>query len=175
MEGSYDRPLGVSLIAILLVLSGAGVLITQFLNFGKLNGAASDLGYSSVLFQGAICFLGVIGLSAGIGAWLGKKWGWWLAIFYFAYAIVREINVLVTIPGLFEQLNSAKQGVGIGGTYVKYGVRVLWDAFLLYYLCRENPTLFFQTADVKRWKALLLVFAISIVIFAVGSVIQLTA
>ena len=27
--------------------------------------------------------------------WLGKQWGWWLALFYFAYAVTRNVNVLL--------------------------------------------------------------------------------
>ncbi|WP_141680315.1 hypothetical protein [Bacillus sp. FJAT-26390] len=56
MEGNYDRPIGVSILAILLIINGAVLLVAQLLAFSKLNEASSFIGVSNVFFQGALGF-----------------------------------------------------------------------------------------------------------------------
>ncbi|GAA3411527.1 hypothetical protein ACFFNY_20285 [Paenibacillus hodogayensis] len=170
IEGSYDRPVGVTLLAILLGLWGGGLLFTQLLVFSKVSEASSQLGISNVLLQSGIGFLGLLGVVASIGMWFGKKWGWWLALFYFAYAVTRNVNVVVSISSLSQQLGEPEQGIGM--TYAKYGIRILWNGFLLFYLCRENASIFFRTTETKKWRALLLVFALCVVLFVIGTVSQ---
>jgi hypothetical protein len=170
MDGSYDRPAGVSLLAILLGLGGGVLLITQLMVFNKLSEASSKLGISTVVLQGGIGFLGLLGVAAGIGMWFGKKWGWWLALFYFAYAVTRNANVLISISSFTEQWGAPRQGIGM--IYAKYGIRMLWNGFLLFYLCRENAAIYFRTTETKKWKALLLVFAFCVVLFVIGALLQ---
>jgi hypothetical protein len=170
INGSYDRPAGVSLLAILIGLGGGALLITQLLVFNKLSEASSALGISTMLLQGGIGFLGLLGLAASVGMWLGKKWGWWLALFYFAYAVSRNVNVMISIASLTEQWGIPSQGIGM--TYAKYGIRVLWNGSLLFYLCRESATTFFGTTETKKWKVLLIVFALCAAIFVIGSFLQ---
>ncbi|TMV46838.1 hypothetical protein FE783_24680 [Paenibacillus mesophilus] len=170
INGSYDRPAGVSLLAILTGLGSGALLISQLLVFTKLTEASSTLGMSTMLLQGGIGFLGLLGLAATVGMWLGKKWGWWLTLFYFAYAVARNINVMISIASLTEQWGIPRQGVGM--TYAKYGIRVLWNGFLLFYLCRESATTFFGTTEIKKWKALLIVFALCAAVFVIGSSLQ---
>ncbi len=98
MEHSYDRPMTITLISILLVIGGLVLLVTQLTTFSMLSDVSSELGVSAVLLQAAFAFLGVLGVAAGIGGWFGKKWGWWLALFYFAYAAARASNNGVNIP-----------------------------------------------------------------------------
>lgn len=168
MEESYDRPLGVSLLAILLIFGGASLLFVQLISFGKLNEASSAMGVTSYFFQGAVAFLGLLGVAAGIGTWLGKKWGWWLALFYFAYAVTRNMNVLLIISDISSQYQAAMSGMAMA--YVKYALRALWNCALLYYLCRETVTSYFGTTDTKKGKALLIVFGICISLFVIGTI-----
>ncbi|MDF2658444.1 MAG: hypothetical protein K0Q94_1235, partial [Paenibacillus sp.] len=99
INGSYDRPAGVSVIAVLLAIGGAMLLITQLAAFNRLNETSSVLGIPAAILQGAIGFLGLLGVAGAVGMWLGKRWGWWLALFFFAYAITRNVNVLISIRG----------------------------------------------------------------------------
>ncbi|MNZ70063.1 hypothetical protein D3C78_883830 [compost metagenome] len=168
IEESYDRPMGLSLVAILLVLGGAGLLIIQLIAFSKLEEMSSLINVSNYVLQGAFVFVGLLGVAAGVGTWIGAKWGWWLALFYFAYAVTRNINVLLTIHNLMDQFGGTI-GEAVKG-YFKYGVRVLWDCALLFYLCSETATTFFKAKETKKWKALLIVFAICIALFLVGTI-----
>ncbi|GIP56024.1 hypothetical protein [Paenibacillus vini] len=168
MEASYDRPMGVTLLAILLVFGGLATLVTQMIAFNNLNETASLIGVSGYFFQGAMAFLGLLGVTAGVGTWLGKKWGWWLALFYFAYAVIRNINVIISITSMLE-LYAGAYDVLIPA-YLKYGVRIIWNGALLVYLCGETVTTFFKNEAVKKWKALLIVFGICVFIYIIGTV-----
>lgn len=170
MEASYDRPAGVSLLAILVGIGGVILLGTQLIAFNKLNEASSLIGVSSYFFQAAICFLGLIGITAAVGMWLGKKWGWWLALFYFAYAVSRDINVLFSISSISSQYSVPTEQITMN--YIKYGIRILWDCFLMFYLCRDTASTYFQTLDIKKWKAMSIVFGICVVLFLCGSLLH---
>ncbi|WP_051250371.1 hypothetical protein [Paenibacillus harenae] len=165
MEGNYDRPFGVKIIAILMILGGIMLIITQLSAFRVLSEISLLIGVSSLFFQVAVGFLGLLGVAGGVGMWLGKKWGWWLAIFYFAYSLTRNFNVLFSIPGITEQYAASGNAAG---HYVKYGLRVLWNILLLYYMCRENTTSFFKTTETNKLNALLTVFGICAGIFVIG-------
>lgn len=166
MEGNYDRPIGVSILAILMAISGVGLLIIQLLAFSVPNEASPLVGVTNTFIQAAIGFLGLLGLAGGVGMWLGKKWGWWLAMFYFAYAITRNANALLSINHISDQYGALEQN--LTSYYIKYGIRILWNVLLLYFMCRENVMSFFNTTETKKWKALLIVFVICLAIFAAG-------
>ncbi|WP_187768128.1 hypothetical protein [Paenibacillus sp. PL91] len=166
MEGNYDRPIGVSILAILMAISGVGLLIIQLLAFSVLNEASPLVGVTNTFIQAAIGFLGLLGLAGGVGMWLGKKWGWWLAMFYFAYAITRNANAWLSINHISDQYGALEQN--LTSYYIKYGIRILWNVLLLYFMCRENVMSFFNTTETKKWKALLIVFVICLAIFAAG-------
>ncbi|MFB9326162.1 hypothetical protein ACFFSY_09585 [Paenibacillus aurantiacus] len=165
-EASYDRPMGVTLLAILLLVSGGAMAITQVMNFNALNEASDVLGVSSTFLQISVAFIGGLGIAAAAGMWFGLRWGWWLALFYFAYAICRNVNVMITIFSLADELGSTMT------YYIKYGIRVAWNAFLIAYLCRETASWYFKTNDTKKWKPLAAAFGAAIALFVVGSLTQ---
>ncbi|WP_018757747.1 hypothetical protein [Paenibacillus terrigena] len=166
MEQSYDRPLGVSLLAVILMIGGITTLVMQIMAWNTLNDASTMFGVSSHFLQGAIAFLGLLGCAAAVGLWIGKSWGWWLALLYFAYAVTRNMTVILSISNLADQFNVSGQETG--SYYLKYGVRMLWNGCLMYYLCRGEMVLsYLQTERTNKWKALGIVFVISIVPFVV--------
>jgi hypothetical protein len=160
-ERSFDRPMGITLIAVLLAVGGGLSLISQLLNFSSLNGASDLLSVPIIMLQASIAFVSVTGLAAAAGLWSGKRWGWWLALFYFAYAITRNANALLSIQWLDGAANLTKS------YYMQYGFRIAWNIFLMYCLCAENATQYFKNEDTLKWRALLIVFGICAVIFTV--------
>ncbi|WP_138752657.1 hypothetical protein [Paenibacillus sinopodophylli] len=169
MEGNYDRPLGVKIIAILMIVSGTILLITQSIAVIMLNERSVLHGVSSLIFQSVFGFLGLLGLAGGVGMLIGKKWGWWLAVFHFAYYLTLHLNMLVSIPGITEQ-----HAVSGNGTrhYFKNGIQVLWNVLLLRYMCRDYTMSFFKMSDTNTLKAIGGVFCIVAVIFAIGSLLS---
>ena len=72
------RPLGITILAILHLVGGAvlcAVTVPLVSKLGALQGALRSAGSSVVLLAVSTVFLGVLGFSAGVGMWLGKKVG----------------------------------------------------------------------------------------------------
>lgn len=90
-------------IAIWIAIAAVIVLVAQVALFSRLDDVSSLIGVSSYFFQAAVTFLGVLSLATAVGMFLGKKWGWWLALFYFAYEITRNMNAMLSIPSIVEQ------------------------------------------------------------------------
>ncbi|MFM9278937.1 hypothetical protein [Paenibacillus jiagnxiensis] len=170
LEHSSDTPISVKLLSALLAIGGAILLITQAALFSRFSELSSLLGVSGWVVQGAVAFLGGLGVAAGIGLWLGRQWGWWIALFYFAYAVCRNINAMISIPGLYEAYGS-EGDVSMMASYIKYGFRTLWDVLLLYWLCRDTAAYHCGTQHVKKGKALLIVFGASLIIFVLAALL----
>ncbi len=169
MEHSYDRPMSITLISILLVIGGLMLLVTQLSTFSMLSDASSELGVSAVLLQTAFAFLGLLGVAAGIGGWFGKKWGWWLAVFYFAYAATRNANVLLILQGID---NGGAPADYVMMNYVKYGVRIVWNSLIILFLLRSDTVnSYFGTEDTSKVKAVLFAFGLSILLFVIASLV----
>lgn len=167
MSSSYDRPVGISVMAILLLFSGALLLVTQLLALNALTETSSGTVASNGLLQGIIAFLGLVGTGAGVGTIFGKKWAWWLALLYFAYGVFRNANGMFFIDPIARHIGELPQNLGM--YYVKYGVRMVWDLLLIIYLFRNSVMTYFRVTDTKKWRALLIVCAIHAALFVICS------
>ncbi len=132
-----DRPLGVAVIAVLMVIAailmllaglaliGVGVigilpleLITDIPGMGFLAGVLlTGLGFIVIIF-------GLVGIFAGWGLWVGRMWAWWLTI------ILAVIGVLISLPGLLS---------GGWGAIVPIAIYLI----IIYYLTRPHVKTFF--------------------------------
>ncbi len=166
----YDRPMGISLLALLLGIGGAVGLLFQLVNFNKLSNLEGEMGILSILLQISLAIIGLTGISAAAGMWTGKRWGWWLALFYAAYAVCRNGNALLTLYTSFGGLPEIADQ--LGSHYFKFGWRMVWNGLLLIYLCRESVTLYFENQTLNKWLALAKVFGISILILLLMLAIQ---
>jgi hypothetical protein len=170
-EGNYDRPLSVTLISILLIVGGVILTVTQLFALKSINDASAGIGIPAVLLQGSIAFLGLLGIAGGVGAWMGKKWGWWLAIFYFAYALGRNVNAIISIKDIVDQFGAPSQGMAF--YYIKYGIRVLWNGLIFLFLVRSDTVnAYFSTENIPKWRAAAIVFGIVILIYVVVTIVM---
>ena len=101
--------------------------------------------------------------------WFGKKWGWLLAVFYFAYAATHNANVLLVLQG-FD--NGGAPADYVVMNYIKYGVRIVWNSLILLFLVRSDTVnSYFGTEDTSKVKALLIAFGLSILLFVIASLV----
>jgi hypothetical protein len=142
----------VGILAVLHVIGGVGTLVLA-VGFGRpLGEIGSSLGAPPLLTQLSIVFLGALGLASGVGMWRGAAWGWWLAGFYYLYAIYRNANALFLISGMAEQL--AGEARGPGYYYVKHVGRIITHSLVLFYLFRENVLAYFGLGQIEKGRAL---------------------
>lgn len=109
------RPVGITILAVLYFLSGVAILGMQVAFYRQLNEGLGGVGVSTVVAQLGIFFLAALGLAAGTGMWLAKRWGWWLGAFYLTYSVARSINALIVLPGLLE---AAGGSAGSGANFL---------------------------------------------------------
>lgn len=135
-------PLGVFLLSLLHLGSGI-FLIYQLANgWSNVEKAAMDLGMPSWSLVVSVLFLGVLAIASGVGLISGKKWGWWFASFYYAYAIARYLSALLSLPGILGAHGDPVQDVGY--QVAKLSGRVLISVFFMLYLFRDTVLGHFQ-------------------------------
>jgi hypothetical protein len=137
---------------VLHIFSGVVILIL-IAGFGRQLGAIGPvLGTSPLFAQLSMLFLGALTLAAGVGMWRGAAWGWWLAGFYYVYAIYRNANALLVISSMADQL--AGEARGPGYYYVKHVGRVVTHSLVLFYLFRESVLAYFGLDQLDKRRAL---------------------
>lgn len=144
------RPIGITILAVLYFLSGLAILGMQVAFYRQLNEGLGNVGVSAVVAQLGILFLAALGLAAGTGMWLAKRWGWWLGAFYLTYSVARSINALIALPGLLEAVGGS---AGSGAKYyIKYGGRVVIHSLICWYFFTPKVEAYFGVADISRKK-----------------------
>jgi hypothetical protein len=149
-----DRPLGVSILGGLHLLGGLLMLapLAMFIsNSEQAKEPLQEIGIPLWLLIAGICLLSLVGLLSGIGMFIGKKWGWWLAAFYYVYSIGRHGNALF----LTYQLADLDDGGGRSVSFyrAKFAARILIAFLLLVYLFRGRVLQYFgleSTGNFKR-------------------------
>ena len=96
-----SRPIGVSILAILVVLGGvlfflAGIAVLLFSAAFALGGFGV-FGLAGSVLGGALLMLGIIWLAVGLGLWNLRSWAWWLAVIVMVLTIVGGISAPATI------------------------------------------------------------------------------
>ncbi|MDQ0492996.1 hypothetical protein [Paenibacillus brasilensis] len=163
---AHERPLGVSIAAILLIFNGALLLVTQLLTLNALNEASTLVGICRSMFQGFIALLGLAGTTAGVGMLFGKKWAWWLAVFYFTYETMRYACAILFIPDVPPVLGGVQLSSAL--YYIKYGMRIIWNLSFTLFMCHSKVPGFFQTNEVNKWRACIALLLINGVLVAIG-------
>lgn len=166
MERSYDRPIGISLLALYLIVSGLFMFGLQVIASNQQSSIADIFGAPRMLVTVSIVGLGLLGVASGIGIRMGKRWGWWLALVYFAYAALRNGNAIVTVPGLADAFGVSADKTT--ASILKYVVRLLFDIGLLVYLTREKAIVYCNATQVNKLKAVGIAFSLSLAVFVIA-------
>ncbi|MFX1579386.1 MAG: hypothetical protein ACFFBJ_07025 [Promethearchaeota archaeon] len=89
-SGSGERPLGVTIIAILQMLSAIVLLVTGSLSMMAAL-ALGPFGFLFVILGGVFLIIGIIGFIIGYGLWTLKGWAWMIAF------ILNLLSVILAI------------------------------------------------------------------------------
>lgn len=144
------RPTYLALLAGYLAIYGGVMFVLQLLAYTNLKTTAESLGYDPLILLVAIIFSGVVSIAAGVGLWLGKKWGWWLSAFYFLYMFAQEITALFASGSLPSSGGAALLNAAIG---------ILLSIVVVYYLFKNEQLAHFHLETFPRWKSMLILVA----------------
>jgi lysylphosphatidylglycerol synthetase-like protein (DUF2156 family) len=123
-----SRPLGVTIIAILIVIAG---ILTLLVGIGSIAiGPLTALGLVFVAAGVVSLVIGIAYLVMGYGLWKGKGWAW-------------TISMIVLIIGIIIKLISLPRAVASGSNFSEDIVSIAISAFILYYLYRPHVKAYF--------------------------------
>ena len=168
------RPVGVSILAVLHLIGGIVLFGAQFLliaNLQAMDESLRSIGIPPVLLIVGVMFLAVLAIASGVGMWMGTKWGWWLAAFYYVYSIFRNGSALLTIVVMADQLESGTRSPEY--YMIKHGGRIIVHLLLFLYFFKGNVLEFFGMETLSKAKAIGILVGICIAILAVTSAISL--
>ena len=166
-----ERPVGISILALLHIAGGIVLGIMQLVllaNLDKLE-PLRTIGIPPVLLMIGIAFLALLGTAAGFGMWRGAKWGWWLGAFYYVYSMARNATALVAIAELADDAAGGSRGPGY--YYVKHGGRILVHFLILLYFFKENVLGYFGLDDISKPRAISVLVGVCLAIIGIVNAI----
>ena len=105
-----NRPIGVTIIAILVIIGGILGILGGLAGFGLFGSTAADAVAGSEtlasVYAGTILVVSIVQLAVGIGLWMLKSWAWTLAVVVVILRVVGDvfslffgvaINTLITL------------------------------------------------------------------------------
>lgn len=161
-ERPRRRPLGISILAVLHILVGAGQF-GAIASLGALGLHRASLGMPGLFLLMtvvSIVVLGSVWLGSGVGMWSGAKWGWWTGAFCHASGVLRKGATVVIFL-----LTSGPQGP-MGFLLVGTAFSLLIQALLMLYFFKANVLEFFGLEGVAKLKAVGFLFGVSLAILA---------
>ena len=164
-----DRPTGVTILSVLhwiggaLLLAGQVMLLTSLV---RVSPALDAIGIPPALLVMSIMLLAGIALASSVGMWIGTRWGWWCAAFYYVYGVARNTNALVLISDFADERGGAQSS---DDYYAKFGGRVIAYLLLLLYFFKDNVLEYFEMPNLNKGKALGILILVTAVIFGVSS------
>jgi hypothetical protein len=172
-RGATDRPVGVSILAVLHI--GGGILLfgAQFLLFANLAAIGESLrsiGIPPLLLIIGVMFLAVLTIASGVGMWIGAKWGWWLASFYYVYSIFRNGSAVLTVISMADQLDGGSRGPEY--YMIKHGGRIIVHFLLLLYFFKGNVLEYFRLTTLNKATAIGILAGICIAMTVATSAIS---
>jgi hypothetical protein len=128
-----------------------------------------SIGIPPVLLIIGVVFLAILTISSGVGMWMGTKWGWWLAAFYYVYSIFRNGSALFTVIAMADQLDGDSRGPEY--FMIKHGGRIVVHFLLFLYFFKGNVLEFFGLEGLSKAKAVGILVGICIAITVAMSAI----
>lgn len=161
------RPVFITIIAILSVISGISILIIQFAsNFGsRLNGIYSQFELTAIVL--VFSFLALVYIISGIGILLRKKWGWFFGGYMYAFNICRYIIGVVSAYVLYPEIAKSSKVTEVVG-------RVIISSLVLMYFFSDGILEYFDLDITKKRYYLIRVIAaavLTIVVRDIGGII----
>jgi hypothetical protein len=177
-----QRPVGVTILSILFLI-GAVLLtgITAFAVFAVASGddrvrqiseSLATFGMPISLLAFGVALLVALSWASGIGMLLGTKWGWYCGSFWYAYAIMRNLNALWFLYGMPETLTtemSSSSSRGPEHYYIKYSGRLIVSCLIYLYFFKANVREHFGLSSASGWKAVFLEFGLCVGMLTVGT------
>ena len=175
---AQPRPLGISILAVLHVLGGIGILAVQLFvqprGVEEADQAMRNFGFTFSMAVAAFTLVAALGIVSGVGFWLGRPWGWWVGAFSYIYRAFASLNAILTVIIYSAELATESRGVAF--YLAKYGGRIVVSLLILSYLLRPKTLSYFGLSELRRFRAIgkMVIFYLVLAFFTslVGAIIS---
>jgi len=158
------RPVGVAILAVLHTLAAValGALLIILIANAEDNARwFEQKGLPFTWFAVISAVFVLLAVACGIGMWLGTKWAWWLAAFYYFFVLFGDnCQLLLMVP--LKAVAQDYEAVTV--LLVRQGVGGIIHFALLRYLFQANVLRYFGLNSLRKLRALGVLFAITIVL-----------
>jgi hypothetical protein len=165
LSGPRTRPIGI------WILSGLHLLAGLFFAFAVVLFLQLWERFEERLMEGFLWFvvlvaavMAAVGLSSGVGLWLGTRWGWWIASFYYVWALLGFVAEFMTMAFRFNLMDTESLAVVVLGKVIQLVIHAL----LLAYLLKPNVRTFCRLQSLRVDRALIPLVVIAVVLLAVA-------
>ena len=166
-----SRPVGVTILALLFLLTGVGLVALLATAWPTLLAGLGQIGVSAPMLLYSLILPTILGFVAGAGLWIGRPWGWWAATVASLLNIVRNVQGLLVLLGLVQALDGLSEAATM--TLVRDTASVIGQSLLLAYFFKGNVLAFCRVGGASRWRLVLLLAGIVAFVFAVGTLLQM--
>ncbi|HUE70070.1 MAG TPA: hypothetical protein VMP01_04205, partial [Pirellulaceae bacterium] len=155
------RPIGISIPSVLHLAGGLafGALWMWISNFDDNEQWLAEIGLSVPAFMAIGAVFTVLAVASGIGMWLGAKWAWWLASFYYFSMLLGNLCEMLLILPLKARLLDLDE---IGLEAARLGMRTVILFLFVTYLFRSKVLEYFGLASMRKLKAIGILFGITL-------------
>lgn len=134
----------------ILLMQGLGSFLTPVLYPETLKGSSNAF---PLIALSVTIALVVLAFLAGLGLYLNKKWGWWLASFYYTYGIFR-LSLTMIFAFIFL-IKGIKTNHGPFYYILKYSLKLSVSIMFLIYLFSSDILNRFDLSELNKSKTIL--------------------
>lgn len=164
-----DRP--VFLVILSFLHLGGGIFVVWML-FRYWN-AFEKIDLSGIATRPQLVFslavIGGVSIVGAIGAFIRKRWGWWLFAFYYVHAILRYCNALLVCWQMRDEPEISEDMMQ--RHVIKFTGRIIISLLLLRYLFARKVIAYFGWQQVNWKKRLGTLVSVAVVVGAIGYLI----
>lgn len=106
--------------------------------------------------------LAAMALSSSVGLWLGARWGWWIAAFYYVWAVLGVMADFLLTMSVLSQMDAETIVVALAGKLIQLVIHAL----ILAYLFKRNVLAYFRLQSLRVDRALIPLVIIAVVLLA---------
>jgi hypothetical protein len=171
-----QRPIGITLLAFLQILSGlvlGGTRVLMLIDVYLDAKGPISFSTSFAIAASAEIIISTLAIVSGIGLLVGKRWGWWLGTLHWSWRICRD-GVLPLVMPLFTTALSRSAITDHVGSSRAPGILFV-GIFILAYMFRENVWTFFHFRPFHKSWILLSVFGSGLLLSILVQVLKSAA
>lgn len=170
------QPVGVTLLAILNLVSGVAIVLIMLFMGGGLSDIDADLrkiGASAVLARLSALLLGLLFIGTGVALWSGRTRGWWFATWVTGMMGARTFLAAVMVGDIASKVGASPGAVA--PRRITLLVRGVLYLAILAYLFKPNVLEFFRIGSQSRGRTLLRLagaVAVGVALWSLGGLLS---